>query len=101
MEYIHKNYNTDIDNTFLANLVGYHPYYLNKLFLLANGITLHKYVINYRIAISEQLLLSTNLSIEEIALKVGFTSSLSFLSGFKKKNNLTPTEFRKKFGATV
>ncbi len=100
MDYIHKNYNTDIDNTSLANLVGYHPYYLNKLFLSANGITLHKYVINYRIAMSEQLLLSTNTSIEEIALKVGFTSSLSFLSSFKKKNNLTPSEFRKKFGAT-
>lgn len=101
MEYIHKNYNTDIDNATLANLVGYHPYYLNKLFLAANGVTLHKYVINYRIAISEQLLLSTNVSIEEIALKVGFTSSLSFLSSFKKKNNLTPSQFRKKFGATV
>ncbi len=101
MEHIHKNYASDIDNTHLAKLVGYHPYYLNKLFLSANGITLHKYVINYRIAISEQLLLSTKTSVEEIALKVGFASSLSFSSSFKKKNGLTPTEFRKKVGATL
>ncbi len=101
MEYIHKNYNLDIDNTALASLVGYHPYYLNKLFLGANGVTLHKYVINYRIAISEQLLLASTASIEEIALKVGFSGSLSFSSSFKKKNGMTPTEFRKKFGATL
>ena len=100
LEHIHKNYASDIDNTTLAKLVGYHPYYLNKLFLSTNGVTLHKYVINYRIAISEQLLLSTNLSVEEIALKVGFTSSLSFSSSFKKKNGLTPTDFRKKIGAS-
>ncbi len=101
IEYVHKNYNTDIDNTFLAKLVGYHPYYLNKLFRCANGVTLHKYVINYRISIGEQLLLSGNASIEEIALKTGFNSSLSFTSSFKKKNGITPTEFRKKFGASL
>ena len=101
MEYVHKNYNKNIDNTALAKLVGYHPYYLNKLFLCANGVTLHKYVINYRIAIGEQLLLSCNDSIEEIALKTGFNSSLSISSSFKKKNGITPTEFRKKFGASL
>lgn len=101
MEYIHKNYKQNIDNTTLAGLVGYHPYYLNKLFLSANGITLHRYVINYRIAISEQLLLSSGASIEDIALMVGFSGSLSFSSSFKKKNGITPTEFRKKFGATL
>lgn len=101
MEYIHKNYNKDIDNTTLARLVGYHPYYLNKLFLSANGVTLHKYVINYRIAMSEQLLLASNASIEDIALRVGFSGSSSFSSSFKKKNGITPTKFRKKFGATL
>lgn len=97
MEYIHKNYASNIDNAILAHLVGYHPYYLNKLFLAVNGITLHKYVTNYRLAVSEQLLLSSTASIEEIALSVGFSCALSFSSSFRKKNGMTPTEFRKRF----
>lgn len=98
MEYIHENYNKNVDNFTLAQLVGYHPYYLNKLFLSANGITLHKYVANYRIAVAEQLLLSTTLTIDQIAQKVGFSASLSFSSCFKKKNGISPSEFRKRFG---
>ncbi len=101
MDYIHKNYSGNVDNFTLAELVGYHPYYLNKLFLASNGITLHKYVINYRIAVSEQLLLSSTLSIDEIAVKIGFSGSLSFSSSFKKKNGMTPSDFRKKFGVTL
>ncbi len=98
MEYIHENYNKNVDNFTLAQLVGYHPYYLNKLFLSANGITLHKYVANYRIAVAEQLLLSSTMTIDQIAQKVGFSASLSFSSCFKKKNGISPSEFRKRFG---
>ncbi|MBE7092936.1 MAG: helix-turn-helix transcriptional regulator [Clostridiales bacterium] len=101
LDYIHENYHNFIDNTVLADVVGYHPYYLNKIFSSAIGVTLHKYVTDYRINISEQLLLSSSLSIEEIALKTGFNTSLSFLSAFKKKNSISPSEFRKKFGATI
>lgn len=97
MEYIHKNYAATVDNATLAQLVGYHPYYLNKLFLALNGVTLHRYVINYRLAVSEQLLLSSTASIDEIALSVGFSCALSFSSSFRKKNGMTPTEFRKRF----
>lgn len=100
IDYIHKNYSGNVDNQTLADLIGYHPYYLNKLFVKANGISLHRYVTNYRIAVSEQLLLSSTLTVDEIAHSIGFISSLSFSSAFKKKNGLTPTEFRKKFGAT-
>ncbi len=101
IDYIHKNYDGNVDNQTLADLIGYHPYYLNKLFVRANGVSLHRYVTGYRIAVSEQLLLSTTLTVDEIARRVGFINSLSFSSAFKKKNSLTPTEFRKRFGATL
>ena len=38
LDYIHLNYADSIDNMHLAELVGYHPYYLNKLFLNAKSI---------------------------------------------------------------
>lgn len=101
LDYIHLNYADSIDNMHLAELVGYHPYYLNKLFLNAKGITMHKYVINYRISVAEQLLLSTSLSVDDVAQRVGFSSALSFSVSFKKKTGLSPTEFKKKYGAII
>ena len=101
LDYIHTNYATDIDNNTLATVAGYHPYHLNKLFVAANGVSLHKYVINYRLSVAEHLLLSSSNTIESIAVSVGFSSALSFSASFKKKNGLSPTEFRQRFGSSL
>lgn len=101
MEYIHCHYAEEIKNEQLAALVNYHPYYLNKLFLTANGVTLHRYLVNYRLAHAEQLLLSSKMSVAEVAAAVGFSMPLSFTSSFRKKNGMSPTEFRKKFGSVL
>lgn len=94
LDYIHNNYNKKIDNTTLAKLVNYHPYYLNKLMKYAHGITIHQYVINYRINIAESMLVSTNDTVSAIASNVGFSDLVSFIINFKNKNSMTPTEFR-------
>lgn len=95
IEHIKENYATELSNESLAELVDYHPYYLNRIFLKAKGVTLHQYIINYRITMAEQLLLSTDTSIMEISQKVGFSSLSLFIINFKKKNILTPSQFRK------
>ena len=97
VRYIHDNYKKNITNATIAALVNYHPYYLNRIFLAAKGMTMHRYVINYRITISEHLLISTDNSITDIAETVGFANPLSFTSSFKKKNGISPSEFRRKY----
>lgn len=97
IEHIQENYATELNNESLAALVDYHSYYLNRIFLKSKGVTLHQYIINYRITIAEQLLISTEYSIMEISKRVGFSSLSLFTTNFKKKNMLTPTQFRKKF----
>ncbi len=94
--YIRAHFAENIGNTRLAKLAGYHPYYLNKLFVRANGVTLHRYVINYRLTVAEQLLLTTKATVSEIAEQTGFASLLNFTADFKKKNGISPTEFRKR-----
>lgn len=44
---------------------------------------------------AETLLLSTDLSVDEISLKVGFSSTQHFRKIFKKRYGVTPNEFRK------
>lgn len=96
IQYIRSNYHENISNSTLAKLVNYHPYYLNRLMLSTKGVTLHQYIINYRISIAEKLLLTTDESISSIAVKTGFSNITCFTTNFKKKNHMTPSEFRDK-----
>ncbi len=94
IEYIKNHYSEDITNTSLAALVNYHPYYLNKLFSQVNGITLHQYLINYRLSVAKTLLLSGDASICEVASASGFPDPSSFSYSFKKNLGISPSEYR-------
>lgn len=56
-----------------------------------------EYLLDYRIETAEKLLKTTNHSIVEIALQTGFTSEAYFCKVFKKRNNMTPGAYRKKY----
>lgn len=96
ISYIQENYAEDITNGQLANLVNYHPYYLNSIFKRYIGVTLHKYLLDYRISVAEDLLFSTKIPIEKIAEQVGFNSTNCFITYFKKSKQLTPSQYRKR-----
>lgn len=96
VEYIQKNYSSPLSNELLATLVGYHPYYLNRIFKQSTSYTLHQYILNLRLSVASELLLSTNYTISKIAEKTGFNNQISFINAFKKSYRITPTEFRNK-----
>lgn len=96
VEYIQKNYSSPLSNELLATLVGYHPYYLNRIFKQSTSYTLHQYILNLRLSVASELLLSTNHTISKIAEKTGFNNQISFINAFKKSYRITPTEFRNK-----
>lgn len=95
LQYISQNYKENITNHTLAELVGYHPYYLNRIFNKSTGKTLHQYLNFYRLEVAEQMLRTTDVSVSSIAENCGFSSIISFETNFKKKNGITPSEFRK------
>ena len=53
------------------------------------------YINEYRLNIATNLLETTDMSIREIAVKVGVNNISYFNKIFKKKFNLTPKEYRK------
>ncbi len=95
--YIETHYSEDITNDTLAQMFNYHPYYANTVFKQVTGDTIHRYLMKHRINRSQELLLSTDMSILQIALACGFKSQAHFSTYFKKLNHTTPQEFRKKF----
>ena len=96
-KYIEHHYSEEITNSTLAKRFNYHPYYINTIFKQLTGDTLHKYLMKYRINRSQELLLSTDLSIQQIAATCGFNNQAHFSTYFKKLNHTTPQDFRKKF----
>jgi len=60
------------------------------------GVAPKTYVREQRIARARELLLSTALSVEEIAALLGYDAPTSFFRAFKRVTGLTPGEFRQR-----
>lgn len=67
------------------------------LFSRLTGITPMKYLSNYRLIKSTELLAATDRSITEIAHDSGFSTASYYAEKFKKLMNCTPLEYRKRF----
>lgn len=82
-------------STQLAEELHYDYNYLSNLFSSVEGITLEQYIIRQKIEKVKELLFYDELSLSEIAHKLGY-SSVAHLSGqFKKITGLTPSELKK------
>jgi len=53
------------------------------------------FIKDYRFLTAERLLVSTNLSVQEIMYKSGMSNKSYFYREFVKRNKVTPKEFRK------
>jgi AraC-like DNA-binding protein len=60
------------------------------------GKTFTNYLNYIRITEAEKLLLTTDKSMTEIALEVGFSSSSYFIQQFRQYKDISPFQFRKK-----
>ena len=95
MLYIRQNYDKDIDNSRISAELGYHSYYLNRMFKKHTGITMHQALIKERMRVSSQLLTGTDLSISSVALAVGYADHTRFCTAFKAYMGITPLKYRK------
>lgn len=68
--------------------------YLSKLFKQATETNFLDYLINLRVKQAQDMLVNTNLSINEIAERVGYPTYHSFMQIFKKYTGTTPSEYR-------
>lgn len=73
----------------------HHDYsYISNLFSGVEGITIEQYIINQRIEKAKELLLYKELSLSQVALQLGYSSTAHLSSQFKKITGLTPTQFK-------
>ena len=95
IEYIEKNYNKKISIAELAELCHCSESGFFKLFKKSTGVTPITYKHNIMIQHALNLLTHTTLSIEEISISIGFSSSNYFRKIFTTLTDKTPKEIRK------
>ncbi|MCD8330557.1 MAG: AraC family transcriptional regulator, partial [Lachnospiraceae bacterium] len=79
----------------IARDMGISATSLKNYFRAVHGQNISEYLREKRINESKKLLAETNLSVLEIANRVGFESQSKFTAMFHTSLGLTPTEFRR------
>ena len=94
LKFIEKHLSEKISVQQLAQHCGYTPEYFSALFKSVFHIPPQQYIIEKRITHAQHLLLSSPLSISEIALQCGYDDPLYFSRIFSKQTLCSPTQFR-------
>jgi AraC family transcriptional regulator len=93
--YIEEHLAERIPLTTLARLVHLSPYHFCRSFKRSFGMPPHQYQIKRRIDRAKMLLAKRAVSVTDIALSVGFSSSNSFATTFRKVTGCTPTAYHR------
>ncbi len=95
-QYIDSHLGEALSAEELGSRFGYHPTTLRKMFRDDMRITFKKYVDMKRLEKSKELLVETDLKVQEIAEMMGYLHSQSFIAFFRSYEHVSPNEFRER-----
>lgn len=95
-DYVRSHYTENLHINNMAYRYAFSPNYFSYLFKKETGCSFVKYIIKLRIEYACTLFKHTDLSVQQVAQKTGYTDSQYFFRVFKKNTGLTPSEYRKK-----
>ncbi|GGH36892.1 response regulator transcription factor [Paenibacillus segetis] len=93
-QYIKNYYNTDLTLEKVASIVYLNPVYFSQVFKQKTGYGFKEYVIHLRMEQAKQLLLNPQLKLVDISERIGYQDVKHFTQVFRKRFNVTPTEYR-------
>ncbi|MBQ9481162.1 MAG: helix-turn-helix transcriptional regulator [Clostridia bacterium] len=92
---IADSYNEKIYLSDLSLQMGMSPTHMRKVFHQVNNISPREFLINSRIERAKYYLEEGKLTISEIGTEIGYPNVNYFSRIFKKKTNMSPSEYRK------
>lgn len=96
VQYIEQNYQQKINVTKIAELYTLERRRLAYLFERHTGLSPNTYITEYRISKAKELLERAELSIAEVAERVGYDDCFYFSRVFKKQTGFAPSTYRRK-----
>jgi AraC-like DNA-binding protein len=95
--YIRINYDKPLNTSTIAEAVGYNADYLGRIYRQIYGFTLTEAIHRRRVSIACDYLMDSNLTIEQIAQKCGFSDPDYFRRVFKRYMQVSPGTYRDEF----
>jgi two-component system response regulator YesN len=96
LQYIHAHCFLNVSLEKVAAVIYLNPIYFSQLFKQRMGIGYKDYVIQLRMERAKELLCDSSLRITDVAELVGYPDIRYFTQVFRKRYNVTPTEYRNK-----
>lgn len=94
--YINDNFRDNtIDLNRIADTFGISASYATRFFKDHTDYSIMRYIDQLRMEASKRLIGTTDLTLKEIMLQVGYIDSTNFIRKFKKIEGVTPMEYRK------
>ena len=97
IKYLEEHLSEEISLNILAEEFHFSPQYVSRLFKSEIGVNFLSYLTNMRMENAKRLLASSDVSIAEIAMRVGYGDYRVFTKSFKKIEGLTPSQYRGQF----
>ena len=94
IEHIKYYYKDGINVSDIAGHLGISRAYLNCAFQKELGMSIQKFLIDFRMHKAANLLVSTPDAIKEISNAIGYEDQLNFSKAFKKKFGMSPRNYR-------
>lgn len=92
---IQKDYEENISLDSISEELNYNPNYLSSIFKKETGVTLSDYLIELRLNRAKEWLIETDITVKKIAEKLQYGNSQNFIRSFKKREGITPGQYRK------
>ncbi|MEH2255171.1 AraC family transcriptional regulator [Nostoc sp.] len=93
LTYIQEHLDQNLSLSVIAAEVSMSQYHFSRLFKQSMGISVHQYVIQCRVECAKQLLLQHELSVTDVAFRVGFANPSHLSHHFKRIVGVTPKTF--------
>ncbi len=97
-QYIIENLSENVTSTDVAAHLYMNPSYFSRYFKRLTGENFTDYFHRFKIGVAAKILEQTGESVEEVAIKCGYSDRTYFSKVFKKYTKMTPREYRSKIG---
>lgn len=92
--YIGKYFRNELRLADIAAVAGLHPNYAVRIFRKNFGVTIGRFLQQYRVAHAETLLRTTDSKVLDIAFESGFQSLSRFYETFQRETGVSPKKYR-------
>lgn len=99
--YLRRNYQREVTLEEIARAVHFSPYYLSHAFKSAVGCTIIEYLTGLRVERAKALLQDPCYTVSEVVQEIGYSEPSYFTKVFKRREGLTPTQYRRKISSSL